>query len=100
MSSIADEATFNRVVLARLNSGRNDKIGDIYSLKTFLAEVDPPNYTQNFITGQVTPTVSGAKAATYGYFIKNGRNEDIDESMYALMEEKMMDAVLEYNSKT
>ena len=41
-----------------------------------------------------------AEAASYGYFIKNGRNPDIDKTMYQLMESDMADALFAYNDET
>ena len=44
MSNIADASDF-QAVLAAINSGVNSKIGDLVSLKTFLVEVDPADFT-------------------------------------------------------
>lgn len=38
--------------------------------------------------------MTSAKAASYGYFIKNSRNPDVDESMYEIMEEAIMDELV------
>jgi len=38
------------------------------------------------------------KAASFGYIIENGRNTDIDESMYEVWEEILMDKTDEFNA--
>lgn len=87
-------------VLRRVNSGRNSALGaETFFLKTFLAATDPEEFDQSFQTGAVTPQVTKAKAASYGYFIKNGRNPDVDESMYAVMEEKIFDELSALNDE-
>jgi len=82
-------------LLTKINSGRNNQIDETFRLNTFLAEVEPENYTQER-TGQVSPFVTSAKAAAFGYFIKNGRNEDISEGFYRVFEEDLIVAVDEF----
>jgi len=79
-------------LLTRINSGRNNQIDETFRLNTFLAEVNPENYSQDR-SGAVSPFVTSAKAAAFGYFIKNGRNEDINEGFYRVFEQDLIDAV-------
>lgn len=88
-------------VLRRVNTGRNNELGDdVIFLNIFLADVEPSDYVQNRGTGQVSPPVTKAKAASYGYSIRNGRNEDIDDSMYAVMEKEFASVLFDYNDET
>ena len=79
-------------LLTRINSGRNNQIDETFRLNTFLAEVNPENYSQDR-SGAVSPFVTSAKAAAFGYFIKNGRNQDINEGFYRVFEQDLIDAV-------
>ena len=82
-------------LLTRINSGRNNQIDETFRLNTFLAEVVPENYSQDR-SGVISPFVTSAKAAAFGYFIKNGRNEDINEGFYQVFEQDLIDKVNEF----
>ena len=85
--------------MKRINSGRNEQLDETFRVNTFLSEVVPEDYTQSR-TGQISPSLTSAKAAAYGYFIKNGLNPDIAEGFYQVFEEALIDKIDELNEKT
>ena len=85
--------------MARINSGRNDQLDETFRVNTFLAEIEPENYNQKQ-TGQISPPITKAKAAAYGYFIKNGLNPDIDKGFYEVFEGELIKKIDDLNEKT
>ena len=68
-------------------------------ISNFVAETVPEEIEQNLETGIITEFSKG-KAAAWSYLIQNGRNEDIDESMYEVWEKELMDKTEEWNAKS
>ncbi len=68
-------------------------------MNTFLADVEPEDYSQSR-SGQISPALTSAKAAAYGYFIKNGLNPDIAKGFYQVFEGELIDKIDELNEKT
>mgnify|MGYP001371498967 CR=1 FL=1 len=59
----------------------------------------PENVVQDEETG-IIEDISKAKAASWSMFIKNARNEDIDESFYEVWEKKLIDATSDFNESS
>ena len=68
-------------------------------INTFLAEVKPEDYKQGY-DGTVSPPIVSAKAASYGYLIKNARNPDTAESFYVVWEENLIEEFYKFADKT
>ena len=64
-----------------------------------LGDTVPATIQQNRF-GVVNPKLEKAKAVSYSYFIKNGRNPDIEEEFYEVFEDNLIKAIDELNEKT
>lgn len=89
----------NEDLLKKIKQGRSDPPYIIMPAGNFLAETTPADIKQDFETGLIED-ISTAEATTWSVFIKNSRNEDIDESFYEVWEEKLQEMVDEFNANS
>lgn len=68
--------------------GKDGASGKTMSVSNFLAETVPAEVEQDRKNGPIKE-LSKAKATQWSFFIENGLNEDIDETMYEVWEEKL-----------
>ena len=72
-------------LMAKIKLGKTEP-SNILRVGNFLAETTPAELVQDPETG-VIDKIEKAKAASWAVFIRNGRNEDIDESAYEAWED-------------
>ena len=95
---IADYTT-EKALMDKVKLGRTEPSSIILAIDNFVAETVPNEIDQDLKTGVIKEFEKG-KAASWAYFIQNGRNEDIDESMYEVWEKTLMDKTEEWNKKS
>ena len=83
-------------LLKQIKKGRSQPSYIKLFAKNFLAETVPEEIEQDEESSIITE-LTKAKAASWSFFIRNSRNEDIDETFYEVWEELLMDKTEEWN---
>ena len=89
----------NEDLLAKIKLGRSEPSYVILPIDNIFAATSPAELVQDLETGLVED-ITKAKAASWALFIKNNRNEDIDETMYEVWEDQLIKLIAEFSNES
>lgn len=93
-----DKYATNADLLAKIKLGKSEPSYRVLPVANFLAETTPAEIMQDSETGLVED-ITKAKAASWAMFIRNNRNEDIDETMYDAWEDNLILAIEKFSDE-